>query len=63
MRSIALVTELDIFKEGESSPLMRRILTKPYMLQREKLEPLSGFQKELYLNMVPLLQVELPCFL
>ncbi|TDF94153.1 aldo/keto reductase [Paenibacillus piri] len=40
MRTIALVTQLDIFKEGEPSPLMRRLFTKPYMLQREKLEPL-----------------------
>lgn len=40
MRTIALVTQLDIFKEGEPSPLMRRLFAKPYMMQREKLEPL-----------------------
>jgi aryl-alcohol dehydrogenase-like predicted oxidoreductase len=40
LRTIARVTQLDLFKDGAPSPLMRRLFTKPYMLQREKLEPL-----------------------
>lgn len=40
LRNIAKVTQLDIFKDGDPSPLMRRLFTKPYMLRREKLEPL-----------------------
>ncbi|WP_207710172.1 aldo/keto reductase [Clostridium chromiireducens] len=40
LRNIAKVTQLDIFKDGDPSPLMQRLFTKPYMLQREKLEPL-----------------------
>ncbi|MFD0679023.1 MULTISPECIES: aldo/keto reductase [unclassified Paenibacillus] len=47
MRSIALVTQLDIFKEGEPSPLMRRLFTNPYMLAREKLEPLLELMHEI----------------
>lgn len=47
MRSIALVTQLDIFKEGEPSPLMWRLFTKPYMLEREKLEPLLDLMHEI----------------
>ncbi|MFW2488701.1 aldo/keto reductase [Clostridium chromiireducens] len=47
LRNIAKVTQLDIFKDGDPSPLMQRLFTKPYMLQREKLEPLFELINEI----------------
>lgn len=47
VKTIDTVTQLDLFKEGEPSPFMKRLFTKPYLLQREKLEPLFELMDEI----------------
>lgn len=40
MRALLKVGQLDPFHQDQSKSFMRRLFTKPYMMQREKLEPL-----------------------